>query len=490
MIPNHMTPGVRIVGMAITGVTLFLIGCQSSPAPPTGSSDAGGVDISPGRGVPVADSALSRPAPSLFEVIAGFLDGTVAPGPMPPGDSIDRDPTDPVAGELLAGVEPDGTASDDGRIQSGTLTAGSFDDYINFESYYEFASSASNPYPAQVAPDILLGDVIAIHVADIAGEPIGNARVVVSVDDVQSQSQPLIDIPTRSDGRTLFLTAMDGADDATDFTVTVYPPDGSDAVAIPTHLDDPVWEIVLPSTASELPTQLDLAFVVDATGSMGDELEYLKVEMENIVASVSDRFPDVDQHYALVVYRDEGDDYITRTFDFTSSLDEFQIDLSNQRASGGGDYPEAMHDALEEAVGLSWREANTTRVLFLIADAPPHERYAEQTLDAVKGLRRAGVAIYPVAASGVAEEAEFVMRTAALMTLSEYCFITDDSGVGNPHAEPNIACYVVERLDQLIIRMIAGELTGGRIYADPENIIRVAGNPVDGKCLDVPQFEQ
>ena len=149
-----------------------------------------------------------------------------------------------------------------------------------------------------------------------------------------------------------------------------------------------------------------------------------------------------------------------------------------------------MHDALEEALGLSWRGANTTRVLFLIADAPPHERYAQQTLDAVMGLRRAGVAIYPVAASGVAEEAEFVMRTAALITLSEYCFITDDSGVGNPHAEPNIACYVVERLDQLMIRMIAGELTGVRIDADPEGIIRVVGNPVDGTCLDMPEFEQ
>ncbi|MCH9034141.1 MAG: VWA domain-containing protein [Planctomycetes bacterium] len=387
-------------------------------------------------------------------------------------------------------MDSDGIATGDGQIQSGTLTAGSFDDYLNLESYYEFASSISKPNSEQGMPDISLGEVVTIHVVDLAGEPIGNARVVVSVDDVQSQSQPLIDIPTRSDGRTLFLTAMDGADDATDFTLTVYPPDGSEAVVVPRNLDDPTWEIILPSTVSALPTQLDLAFVVDTTGSMSDELEYLKVEMDNIVATVVEEFPHVDQHYALVVYRDEGDEYITRTFDFTSSLDEFRIDLSNQHARGGGDYPEAMHSALDEALGLSWREADTTRVLFLIADAPPHEIYAEQTLDAVVGLRRAGVAIYPIAASGVAEEAEFVMRTAALITLSEYCFITDDSGVGNPHAEPNIACYVVERLDQLMIRMIAGELTGERIYADPKNIIRVVGNPVDGICSDVPRFEQ
>ena len=99
-------------------------------------------------------------------------------------------------------------------------------------------------------------------------------------------------------------------------------------------------------------------------------------------------------------------------------------------------------------------------------------------------LRRLGVSIYPVAASGVAAEAEYIMRTAALFTLAEYLFLTDDSGIGNPHAEPHIPCYVVQRLDTLMTRMIRTQLAGARIEPAPETIIRVVGNPVDGVCME------
>ena len=321
------------------------------------------------------------------------------------------------------------------------------------------------------------------------GDPVGNARVTVSNGRLQEQAQALIDIPTRSDGRVIFSTQLDGADDATEFNVSVVSADGADRVDVEVDLSDLDWLITLPNVQADTPAQLDLAFVVDATGSMADGLEYLKVEMNGIVSSVAQRFPDVDQRYALIVYRDEGDDYVVRTFDFTDSLGEFQQDLSAQSADGGGDYPEAIHEALESAGELSWRSADTARVLFLIADAPPHKEFAQRSLDAVMGLRSEGIAIYPVAASGVAEEAEFLMRTAALLTLAEYCFLTDDSGVGNEHAEPHVPCYAVQRLDTLMIRLISAELAGERIYPEESDIIRKVGNPVNGVCQDEEQPE-
>ena len=431
-----------------------------------------------------------------------FTDGIAAPaddgdaavdaGPVlgPTGGEDDTSPplrdddseaaTDGEDGSTEEGDEtPDG-----GDIQSGTLTAGSFDDNLNLDSFREFVSSLLQTDTTGELPDLTLGNRVIITVLDTAGEPVGNARVVVSAADSQQQVQPLIDIQTRSDGRALFSTGVDGANDVTAFSVTVYSTDGSSSLTVLADLTDLAWDVTLPGVEAHLPAQLDLAFVVDATGSMSDELEYLKVEMDGIVSSVSDGFPDVDQRYALVVYRDDGDEYVTRTFDFTESLSEFQVNLSNQRAQGGGDYPEAMHEALEEAQGLTWRGNDTARVLFLIADAPPHGEFAQRTLDATMGLRFDGVAIYPVAASGVAEEAEFIMRTAALLTVSEYCFLTDDSGVGNPHAEPNIPCYTVQRLDQLMIRLISSELAGQRLYPEPEDIIRTVGNPVNGVCTD------
>jgi hypothetical protein len=92
------------------------------------------------------------------------------------------------------------------------------------------------------------------------------------------------------------------------------------------------------------------------------------------------------------------------------------------------------------------------------------------------------VAIYPVASSGVAGEAEFVMRSAAMLTGGEYIFLTDDSGVGNPHAEPHIPCYTVEQLAPLMVRTIRSELSGRRIESEPQFAIRTVGKGQGGVC--------
>src|SRR5690606_11858339 len=182
------------------------------------------------------------------------------------------------------------------------------------------------------------------------------------------------------------------------------------------------------------------------------------------------------------VYRDNGDQYVTRTFDFTGDLDDFQRDLSKQSAGGGGDYPEAMDAAMADAAKLSWRKGDTARVTFLVADAPPHSNKVDDTLDAVDALRAKGVAVYPVASSGVAGEAEFVMRTAAMLTGAQYLFLTDDSGVGNPHAEPHIPCYTVEQLAPLMVRAVRSELSGRRVEAEEQFTIRTVGKGQAGVC--------
>jgi von Willebrand factor type A domain len=217
--------------------------------------------------------------------------------------------------------------------------------------------------------------------------------------------------------------------------------------------------------------------VIDTTGSMGDELEFVKSELRSIVRAVRDRFPRVDQRVALVFYRDEGDAYVTRRFDFTGDLGEVRKNLQAQSAGGGGDKPEAMHKALEDAVSLKWRADGTARVLFLIGDAPPHAKDVGRTVDVVNALRKKGVAVYPVAASGYDTPAEFVLRAAALLTGGQFLFLTDDSGVGDAHAEPHLTDYYVERLDRLMARLIAGELAGKRVPPEPNDIVRTVGHP-------------
>lgn len=75
------------------------------------------------------------------------------------------------------------------------------------------------------------------------------------------------------------------------------------------------------------------------------------------------------------------------------------------------------------------------------------------------------------------------MRSAAQMSSGRYVFLTNDSGVGNSHAEPHIPCYNVSRLDHAIVRMISVEMSGRFVEAEGEQVIRSVGKPnKEGKC--------
>jgi hypothetical protein len=360
------------------------------------------------------------------------------------------------------------------QLPAGVLTAGSFDDNLFPEPYHKFVERVSRSQSAQDLPSRFLGHRVVITVKNGEGRPVGNARVHVAAEGGNG-----VTLLTRTDGRAVFVASWDQVPADADLTLTVTPLDGGPPVKhiVPRLANQAT--VTLPKAPAPLPQHLDLVLVLDATGSMGDELEYLKAEIKSIAGAVSQRFPNVKQRYSLIQYRDEGtgDEYAVRAFPLTGSLDEFRNQLNAQRAGGGGDYPEAMHLGLEEAVKLGWRGDHTARVLFLVADAPPHARHAKRTLDAVDALRKKGVAIYPVAASGSDDACEFVMRTAAVLTGGQYLFLTDDSGVGNAHAEPHIPFYHVEKLNQLMIRLIAGELSGRRVEPEQGQIIRTVGQP-------------
>jgi len=358
-------------------------------------------------------------------------------------------------------------------IQSGTLTAGSFDDHERLDDYRRYLSEVMQRDAQEKLPRLDLGQRAVIQVLDGQGQPVADARIVVRPMDPQAldrqepsaSAETLLDVTTAGDGRAVFLSGMDRAADRREFQLTVHAPDGAKPVAQVVSLDQPSWQVRLPAASGHPVRRLDLALVIDTTGSMSDELEYLKVEIDSIARSVRQMFPDVQQRYALVVYRDQGDQYVTRTFDFTSSIEEFSSTLAQQHASGGGDYPEAVHLALQQTERLSWQGEGTARVVFLVADAPPHEEFFRQTFQAVSELRRKTVRVYPVGGSGVAEQAEFIFRAAAFLTQGQYLFLTDHSGVGNPHAVPNVPDFQVERLDRLMLRMIASELAGRKLAA-------------------------
>ena len=353
--------------------------------------------------------------------------------------------------------------------QPNLLTAGSLNDYANLNAYREYLATAFQNGAGRLAPEFSLGTTATINVIDLQGHGLPNAAVTVrhpATDEVLMTSR------TRSDGKLLFASRHHQL--PKDGLVRLEVSSNSGFTKQDVSVNNPVWQIQVPTKPARLPHRLDVAFVIDTTGTMVDELEYLKAEIDHVSSTLRTQFPEVEQRYALVCYRDHYDEYLTRTFDFTDSVSGFRGHLSTQRARGGGDYPEAVHLGLEKAAQLNWRTDNSARLVFLVGDAPPHRNQIETTFAAVDELRNLGVAIYPLAGSGTKDECEFIFRAMACLTRGQYLFLTDHSGVGHTHENPYTARFEVEPLNQLLIRVMAEEISGRSMLA--QDVIAVVQN--------------
>ncbi len=125
--------------------------------------------------------------------------------------------------------------------------------------------------------------------------------------------------------------------------------------------------------------QIDVAFCLDTTGSMSGLIEGAKQKIWTIVNTVAAAKPKPVLRIALVAYRDQGDEYVTRVIPFTSDLEAMYTQLRAFSAGGGGDEPEHVNRALQETVSrLQWSKApGALKVLYLVGDAPPHLDYSD-----------------------------------------------------------------------------------------------------------------
>lgn len=211
------------------------------------------------------------------------------------------------------------------------------------------------------------------------------------------------------------------------------------------------------NSSGALSEKVELAYIVDATGSMSDELEFLKQDLLSVINKVAQEQPNLDILTASVFYRDVEDDYLVRHSGFSSNINTTLDFIKEQRADGGGDYPEAVHTALETALGeLQWSNSARARLAFLLLDAPPHNNSSViQVLQSeIEKAAKMGVKLIPITASGIDQETEYLMRSFAIATNGTYVFITNDSGIGNGHLEASVGEYQVEKLNDLMVRLI------------------------------------
>ncbi|MDZ3831160.1 MAG: vWA domain-containing protein [Sphingopyxis sp.] len=434
-----------------------MVGAPPPPAPPPPPVMALPAPVAADE-VMVTGARVSPPAPSAAEAsAAGGYDRAVPP-PVPPYPPYPPRP------------QP--------QPQAGILTAGEHDDLLNPELYAAYVNRSNLGQEIRVLPRVDTTRVVTVKVQDRNGQPIPFADVTVTCSDGNR-----ITMATQADGSAVFFPGLDRLSER--ISVSARKNGRQIADTRPVLVSRASGGQLVGLTANQQATRaskLDLMLVIDTTGSMGDEIRYLQAELRSIMAAITRKHSDLDIRVGFVFYRDLGDEYVTRTVAFDRDIGRAQGVLAQQYATGGGDYPEAMDQALIRAVGQQWRP-DAVKSLLLVADAPPHDEQFARTWAAAEAARAKRIHITPVAASGVADKAEYAMRAMAAATQSRYLFLTDDSGVGNPHAPPAIDCYLVTRLDALVRRVIDSQISGRRIEPDGQEVIRSVGKYDAGKCI-------
>lgn len=205
--------------------------------------------------------------------------------------------------------------------------------------------------------------------------------------------------------------------------------------------------------------QLEVLFVVDATGSMEDEINYLKTELQDVVQQYELLQPDTKLRLGSIFYRDYAPkaEFLTRVVPLSEDYQATFDFINQQEANGGGDFAEAVEAALATAVEeQDWTATKTTRLVFLLLDAPAHHNPKSLKLlqETLKSAAAKGVRVIPIASSGIDKETEFLMRFFSILTGGTYVFITDHSGIGKGHIEPTVGDYEVEYLNDLLLKLL------------------------------------
>lgn len=364
------------------------------------------------------------------------------------GDAIAKDG---FSGE--APGEGDAESEQGNQTYSGLLTAGEWNDLDNWKFWTDLLNE-NEFYKHTEYWEFYPKKLVAVKVIDEDSVGIANVSVELLKDgDVEFAAK------TDNAGFAYcWINLFGGAtnDSTAKYSLSVDGSDYTEPLTISAKGDEELNINFVVSDAKQAEAKADIAFIVDATGSMGDEIDFLKSDLDNIIENAKSG-NNVDMRTAAVVYRDEGDDYLTRYDNFSSDLSKTQAFISKQNAGGGGDTPEAVHSALETALqNLSWNESARARIAFFILDAPAHheDKIIKSLQKSIKLFAKNGIKLIPVAASGVDKPTEFMLRFFDLATGGTYVFLTDDSGIGNHHMEASVGDFEVEILADLMARLI------------------------------------
>jgi hypothetical protein len=369
--------------------------------------------------------------------------------------------------DLASSAESERGSVDDGfsdigplepPIDDSPLRAGSIDDGDDVDAYLEYRTRILES--GVEVRELDVSDSTVFTVTGSNGLPVLDAAIEFRA---VGSDETIVTLRTTADGSVRFAPVAMAAG-ATDLTAVVRV--GETSLDVEFELGAAHVDVAVDAPGGvDGSVPLDIHFVLDATGSMDDEISRLRDNMTSVANQIASLPSEPDVRFGMTVYRDEGDLFVTRTFDLTSDLESFLDALADVRAEGGGDYPEALDEALADALEKpEWRRDGAVELMFLIADAPPQVGRAVQQPATATALAaaQAGVKIFPVAASGTDDQAEYVMRELAFLTGGRFVFLS--YGVGGATATGERTDITADDydelpLDALVVRLVQDELS-------------------------------
>ena len=452
MYPHPRSPArCPCFALALLALLLPLIAACGSAATPASVAPASGLGA--GGQEPAIREAFQAPI-GATAAPAGADGALVAPQPA---SAPTEAPAAPASAAPAALPTPPPPQRFDGQ-QFAPLKAGEVDDNADFAAYLDYLRSYSGP-PTHVAD---VSERYIITVVNDRQQPVLDARVRLFDGD-----RPVFEGRTYAGGKTIVFPRALGISEQVPALRMLVEKGNHTVEGMLQRGQDETQTVVLPdAVALSQPLRLDVLFLLDSTGSMGDEIAQIQRTIVSIAERIDQLEPRPALRFGLVAYRDRGDLYVTRAYDFTPDVAAFRELLLSVSADGGGDTPESLNEALHAAVNdVGWAD-DAVRLIFLVADAPPHRDYP-QDYDYLQEVRAAvaqGIKVYPIAASNSDEQAEYVFRQLAQQTLAHFIFLTYQPGqnAGPPgdttvhHVDPQ--AFTVERLDDLVVQVVQREL--------------------------------
>jgi Mg-chelatase subunit ChlD len=361
------------------------------------------------------------------------------------------------------------------------VKAGEWDDNANYREFFRFLDSESNI--AFHHTDIR--DRAFLVVRDADGKGVPNCRVTVS-----DARQHIAILTTTSSGRAILFPHAEGLV-GNELTATTVCQGASARAGVPLG-GDGVVDLRLPQKRTLPQTRtVDVAFILDTTGSMGEEISAVKSTIAKVTEGLSGA--NVRVRIGMVEFKDRGDTFVTHIHPMTTDLRTFSLQVAQVSASGGGDTPESVNEGVHVGVhGLDWGKDSIARLAFLIGDAPPHLDYTND-FDYAREMKDAahdGIQLYTIAASGMDDIGQVIWRQMAQYTGASNMFVL--SGGAGPQStgggDPKSSCggtqtaYASGNLDTLILAKVRGAVKA--LDRDPMRIAGVGKDENAKSCED------